>query len=193
MDVDDECDLRLLGLADALFINTEQDFYLLNLPGSPWSKSRPRFSRQGHAYPDPKDVAAEKETGKFLKAQCAPFTGNVGLVCIFYRPNLKRIDADNLMKHVCDSGNGILWKDDSQITAEVSIVELDRDNPRTLIAVGKHASSMPRGSDAVYPCETCGGPIPVDESPARTCSVKCGRTRRKLSGVGIRDIGSSPN
>lgn len=38
-----------------------------------------------------------------------------------------------MFKHVCDAGNGILWLDDSQITAKYGGIELDRHRPRTIL------------------------------------------------------------
>lgn len=73
-----------------------------------------------------------------------PFTGNVGLVCLFFRPDRQRIDVDNLLKHVCDAANGVLWVDDTQCTAIAGVIGLDRDDPRTVIAVGVHESTMIR-------------------------------------------------
>lgn len=119
------------------------------IPGPPWSKSRPAFTRSGVAYTRPLDREAEKKTAAYLRqAVRQPFPGNVGLICIFYRPNRRVIDTDNLIKALCDSANGILWRDDSQATLVLGIMEYDKDNPRTLVAIGEHHSTLRRGTNA---------------------------------------------
>ncbi|MHC9292009.1 RusA family crossover junction endodeoxyribonuclease [Mycobacterium sp. LTG2003] len=136
---------RVSELLAALSVRGGERSYTLTIPGVPWSKSRPRFTRKGRAFPDPKDVEAEKRTGTFLGATVRrPFTGNVGLACVFYRPTRRRIDADNLLKHVCDSANGVLWIDDSQCTAIAGVIDLDREDPRTVVAIAPHESGMVR-------------------------------------------------
>ncbi|QKY78924.1 RusA-like Holliday junction resolvase [Mycobacterium phage Rebel] len=131
--------LHALGVADPMQGHT------LTIPGNPYSKSRPRFTRNGHTFHDPKDKNAERATAVYLRATVRrPYTGNVALACVFYRDTLRRIDADNLLKHVCDAANGVLWLDDCQATAITAIVELDRERPRTVLAVAPHASAMVR-------------------------------------------------
>jgi Holliday junction resolvase RusA-like endonuclease len=116
------------------------------IPGAPHSKARPRVGPRG-GYSDPKDKAAEMRTGWIMRSGIKQVrTGNVAICCIFYRPNRQRIDADNLLKHICDSGNGVLWTDDSQITAIMGIVEIDASNPRTVLVMGDHLSTLVRGA-----------------------------------------------
>lgn len=136
---------RVSELLAALSVRGGERSYTLTIPGVPWSKSRPRFTRKGRAFPDPKDVEAEKRTATFLGATVRrPFTGNVALACVFYRPTLRRIDADNLLKHVCDAANGVLWVDDSQCTAVTGVIDLDRADPRTVVTIAPHESGMVR-------------------------------------------------
>ena len=168
---------RILTMFDGLGLNESADsIKMITIPGAPWSKSRPRFSK-GRAYRDQDDVDAEVRTSGHMKAVVKePLKGNAGLVCLFFRPNRQRIDTDNLIKHVCDSANGVLWIDDSQCTAVMGVIELDADNPRTVIAVGEHVSTLKRGSDATAPCAVCGQPIPLDGhrgKPPKTCSLEC--------------------
>jgi len=42
-------------------------------------------------------------------------TGALQVIMVFYMPNLRRIDIDNLSKGVLDGLNGICWQDDRQI------------------------------------------------------------------------------
>lgn len=118
--------------------------HIVILPGDPHPKGRPRFSR-GRAYTAEADRDAEARTALSLSQQVShPLTGNVALTCVFYRRTRRRVDVDNLIKHVMDSANGIVWRDDSQCTSLRGVVELDRDNPRTLVIIGPHESSLVR-------------------------------------------------
>ena len=170
---------RLLDLFSGLGLGASTTLSMVTIPGPPWSKSRPRFSRgQKVAYSSTDDRDAELRTAWFLKREIRkPFTGNVGMVCLFFRPNSQRVDVDNLLKHVCDAGNGVVWLDDSQCTALAGIVELDPGNPRTVVMIGHHHTTLKRGSDDTTPCQKCGKPIPLgtrDRSkPPQTCSREC--------------------
>lgn len=145
------------------------------IPTVPHSKSRPRFSPEGRAYKDPADAAAEDLTKWHLRRRYRgrPMTGNVALGAVFYRPNRQVIDSDNMVKHLCDAGNGILWVDDSQVTAQLGVIELDSNKPRTVLVVGPHASTMLRGSDYDRPCEHCGIPFTPFRQVQRFCSRDC--------------------
>lgn len=154
------------------------------VPGDPWSKSRPRFTK-GRTFQPRDDFEHEQRTGLYLRKMGEMFTGNVFLGCVFFRSNRQRVDTDNLIKHVCDSGNGVLWKDDSQITAVAGIIELDKDSPRTIVVVGDHVSTMTRGTDDTIPCPNCGKqfiPRRSNGSPRVRCAdcyttSKTGRAR----------------
>lgn len=115
--------------------------------GEPHPQGRPRAHRKsGVLYKLPADRQAEAETMRQLRDMFPePLLGNLAIACIFYRSTLRRADLDNLMKHVWDAGNRVLWADDSQISAEVGLLELDRDHPRTVVAVCRHESTMWRG------------------------------------------------
>ncbi|MFI8976854.1 RusA family crossover junction endodeoxyribonuclease [Nocardia asteroides] len=122
----------------------DNPLYVITLPGDPHPKGRPSFG-QGRAFTRRVDLDAEAETARLLAATLpAPLEGNVAIACLFYRRTRRRVDADNLVKHVCDAANGVLWKDDSQVTAELGVVELDRSNPRTVILLSRHDSTMER-------------------------------------------------
>lgn len=152
------------------------DLHYTVLNWEPASKSRPRFARNGHAYTKPEDRDAEVRTAAWLRGLGQePMTGNAALACVFFRSNRQRIDTDNLLKHVCDAANGILWEDDHQVTAILGILELDVDRPRTLIAWAPHLSTMTRGTDATYPCAQCGRPIQMggQTKMRKTCSPEC--------------------
>ena len=169
---------RILTMFDGLGLSETSDrLEMITIPGAPWSKSRPRFTRTGRTYTPREDQDAETRTGLYMRQSIRrPYTGNVGIVCIFYRPNRQRIDTDNLIKHVCDAANGVIWEDDSQCTAVMGVIELDRENPRTVIGVGRHVSTLTRGTDATKPCAVCGNPISLEGhrgKPPKTCSQEC--------------------
>lgn len=169
---------RMLEMFSALNLGQSDSMAMVTVPGAPWSKSRPRFTKTGRSYAKPEDRDAEERTASYLKRVVKePYPGNVGMACLFFRPNRQRIDADNLLKHVCDAGNGILWHDDSQCTAIMGVVELDADRPRTVVAIGEHVSTLKRGSDDTVDCRTCGKPIPLSSRmrghAPKTCSQKC--------------------
>jgi Holliday junction resolvase RusA-like endonuclease/predicted nucleic acid-binding Zn ribbon protein len=154
--------------------STDEFMLYVVIPGAPPSKARPRHGK-GFTYVTPESRAAEARTALFLtRLVAAPLEGNVALGCVFFRPNKQRIDTDNMLKHVCDAANGVLWVDDSQVTAVMGITEYDAGNPRTLIVVGRHASSMTRGADDQYPCVVCGAAIvAAGQNRRKTCSKAC--------------------
>lgn len=120
------------------------------IQGNPPSKKRPRISRGGgRTHQDPADRAAEERTKAALRAYEPPmFTGNVAMIVAFYRASRQIVDIDNLVKHIQDCANGILYVDDVQITCLRTTLDLDRDNPRTHIIVVQDAvSTMRRGTD----------------------------------------------
>lgn len=163
----------------------EEEILITTISGPPASKSRPRFGKGGRVYSTAEMKAAEERTAWLLRkargAERGPMTGNVALGCLFFRPNSQRIDTDNLLKHVCDAANGVLWVDDSQVTAVFGTIELDAENPRTVVVVGKHNSSLKRGTDSAYPCAVCGGPMIPSESSGKnrvSCSPACANVRR---------------
>ena len=125
------------------------------LPWQPHAKKRPRISRGGgRTHQDPADKLAEDHTREYLREEMAsrglePYTGNVSIHVVFYRETRQVVDLDNLLKHLLDAGNGVVWVDDKQITKYQNIaLELDRDWPRTLLEVWPSPSSMTRGTDA---------------------------------------------
>lgn len=107
-----------------------------------------------------------------------PLTGNVFVICIFYRSNRQRIDADNLIKKFLDSGKGICWVDDSQVTAQLGIVEFDAQRPRTVIGIGEHRSSMVRTARGAYTCASCGKGFRSNQHRPRFCSRSCSAHNR---------------
>lgn len=126
------------------------DVKVIRFGGQPASKARPRFAKEGRTYKTDADTAAETSTAwQLRRAFPKPWTGNLALGCVFFRPDRQRIDVDNMIKHICDAGNGIAWVDDAQITAVYGVAELDVEDPRTLLVVTRHVSSLDRAEAPV--------------------------------------------
>ncbi|MDX2919689.1 RusA family crossover junction endodeoxyribonuclease [Streptomyces sp. NE06-03C] len=118
--------------------------------GEPSTKARPRFGAGGKTYKTDEDEQAEAATGwQLRRAFSEPWVGNVALGAVFFRSDRRRVDVDNMLKHICDAGNGIAWVDDAQITALLGFAELDPVHPRTVLVVCRHASSLDRSPRAV--------------------------------------------
>jgi Holliday junction resolvase RusA-like endonuclease len=116
----------------------------VTLPWAPVPKKRPRFAG-GRTYQDPADRAAEDKTRSWLALKVRQrWHQNVVVVAAFCRPDRRSLDVDNLLKHLLDSANRTIFYDDSQVTASGALVEYDKANPRTVVLIGEHASSMPR-------------------------------------------------
>lgn len=165
---------RALLLCEAMAPGTGRMFMVV-IKGEPASKSRPRFTKHGRPYRTKEDVDAEARTASHLRRTfAAPWTGNVALGCVFFRPSKQRIDVDNMLKHVCDAANGIAWIDDSQVTAVYGVAELDAEHPRTVLMFAQHRSTLLRGTDNVRPCEYCGTEFPiVGRTTKRFCTSAC--------------------
>jgi len=59
-------------------------------------------------------------------------------------PHYYKPDLDNLIKFISDCANGILYKDDSQISSISSIKIYSKDNPRTEITITKYKDKNER-------------------------------------------------
>jgi len=116
--------------------------------GVPIAKARPRIGARGHAFTPERTRAAEQHLAwrfRLAMRNREAFAGNLCMACVFFRPDRRRIDGDNMIKLVCDAGNlARAWGDDSQITTKLARVELDAKRPRTEIAIGPMASSLTR-------------------------------------------------
>lgn len=153
--------------------------------GAPISKARARAGKYGF-YTPTRTILAERSVFVAFRSVMQgrqTYTDTVAIVAIFYRPNRQRIDADNLMKLVMDAGTKArVWRDDCQVTAQASIIELDAQRPRTVIALCPHRSTMTR-QPLLLNCERCGKDFERDPSYAkrcnpRFCSGACAQARR---------------
>lgn len=165
----------------------DESMTYLQVDGDPWSKARPKFARRGKGvktYQPTDDRNAEARLRAALSEDVrAPFPGNVMLACRFYRANFQRIDTDNLLKHVCDAANGVLWLDDSQVTLVLGEVLYDPAAPRTIIVAGNHHSTLLRGDDRRRPCDHCDElflPAAGRAVAQRFCSRECAYLARAV-------------
>lgn len=104
------------------------------VPGKPYAKKRPRFSRRiGRAFDPAENAVAEASIGNIAVGLFpVPFEGPVQIevVCTFaipkswskakraaqmHRPHCQKPDGDNLLKAVKDALNRIAWRDDGQV------------------------------------------------------------------------------
>lgn len=110
----------------------------IKIEGNPWSKIRPRISKGlRRTHQPPEDKKAEQRTRKQIELQWLrePLTKNVALRVTFYRASRQVVDLDNLLKHLLDAANGVLWVNDAQVTWIQCALNLDRDHPRTELRV----------------------------------------------------------
>lgn len=119
---------------------------VIEVLGDPQPKGRPRFGR--HRTFTPKaTLMAEDKLAWQLKRRLGgqAFLGNVAVAAIFYRRDRRRVDGDNLLKLALDAGTRAgAWIDDCQVTAHAAWVELDAEEPRTVLAIGDATSSLER-------------------------------------------------
>lgn len=104
------------------------------VPGKPYAKKRPRFSRaSGRAFDPAENSKAEASIGHIAAKEFpAPIMGpvSVDVRCTFacpvswskkkraamiHRPHTQKPDGDNLLKAVKDALNRIAWADDGQV------------------------------------------------------------------------------
>ena len=104
------------------------------VPGKPYAKKRPRFSRvSGRAYDPNENAKAEASIGTiamqhFRAASEGPIAleivatfavpkswSKAKTAALIHRPHTQKPDGDNLMKAVKDALNRIAWADDGQV------------------------------------------------------------------------------
>lgn len=104
------------------------------IPGQPFGKQRPRFSRKtGRSYTPSKTVKFEDTVRAIaLEHFPEPFTGPVHLTVLavfepakswskkkreahLFRPHTQRPDLDNIAKGISDALNRVAYADDSQV------------------------------------------------------------------------------
>lgn len=123
------------------------------IPGKPFAKQRPRFSRKnGRSYTPAATVSFERTVGQ-LAAQHfpQPIEGpvSVEIIAVFkpakswsqkkraahlHRPHTQRPDIDNCQKAILDGLNRIAFADDGQV-AELTARKIWGENEYTLVSV----------------------------------------------------------
>jgi Holliday junction resolvase RusA-like endonuclease len=166
---------RVVGIAERLFGGAKFQSFVIE--GNPPSKARPRFVKHGVVYSP--SAKKERELSWIIKSQFpAPLMSNVFVVCVFFRGTKQRIDSDNMMKHFLDAATGVCWKDDSQVTAQLGIVEYDPARPRTVCVIGAHSSSMVRDACREFNCARCGAQFTSIQAKPKYCSRACASRSR---------------
>lgn len=146
---------------------------VVTITGEPKSKARPRVGKRGTFY-SPSEVEEQAIAWKLKAAHIKKREGRVAVGVIFYRSGFQRMDVDNMLKLVLDAGTSAkLWDDDHQVTALLGVVELDRDRPRTVIALGDHQTTFTKPT---HLCPRCGKEFPLYSSDGQKrvyCSRDC--------------------
>lgn len=134
-----------LALLEQLTTSAQAPVYFVH-EGVPVPKARARFG-QRRVFTPGKTIAAERDLAwtfaQYVRER--PWTGGVALVALFYLPDRRRVDGDNLLKLVKDAGTKAgIWGDDSQVVAHAVTVGLDVIRPRTVVALARTASDLRR-------------------------------------------------
>ncbi len=131
------------------------------IPGKPYAKKRPRFSRKiGRAF-DPKENSDfEGTVGHLARPHFpAPMEGPVRLFihivfaapaswsrkkrdAMLHRPHTQKPDVDNLGKAVADGLNRIAWADDAQVY-ELSVCKFWGVTDQTVVHVEPYSGAQP--------------------------------------------------
>jgi len=119
---------------------TEQLLIEFTVPGPPAPKKRARRSLYGSHYTPHETREAEERVrsharsawaGRYLKTT----KHRIALQVVFWLPNKRRCDLDNLLKLVTDAMNGVTYDDDSQIDSLDIQRAYSTDNPRTEVSL----------------------------------------------------------
>ena len=165
-------------------------------PGPPISKSRARWTKKRGkmiTYTPGKTVASQDAVAWRWKMATKGVTRDecLSVACVFYRPNLQRIDVDNLVKLVLDAGTQAkVWRDDCQVVSIVARIELDAASPRTEVTMCPSSSSLRRSTTITLNCEACkkdftrkAGPYLSSKATGRFCSIQCAQGSKKVTAL----------
>lgn len=114
------------------------------VPGLPRPKARARSGPRGH-YTPKGTVEYERYVGlhglqavnsyAFRNGVAWDKDADFRLEIHAFMPNLVRRDLSNILKSIEDGLNGIVWRDDWQISEHGTKRSLDRENPRCEIVI----------------------------------------------------------
>lgn len=112
------------------------------VPGAPQPKQRPRVVRVNGgrpiAFTPPETRRYERAVrghAALVKPRGWPLDARYRLAVRAVFGNARRHDGDNVLKCIGDAGNGVLWKDDSQIGKWEIETVVERGKPRTEVRV----------------------------------------------------------
>lgn len=109
--------------------------YSFEVPGLPVGKERPRLGKWG-VYTPPRTVEYERKVKLCaLAGGVRKLKGPVRLACVFFVPDRRRRDGDNMWKAVADALNEVAYDDDSQVVEWSGRLEVDADRPRAVITL----------------------------------------------------------
>jgi Holliday junction resolvase RusA-like endonuclease len=133
----------------------QSDSITLLIPGQPFAKQRPRFSRaSGRAYTPAATVSFERVVQQLAAVRIpAPLEGPVSVTIYatfappaswskrkvevtLHRPHVQRPDLDNIGKAILDGLNRIAWADDAQV-ADLHIRKVWGVTPQTVVIIRK--------------------------------------------------------
>lgn len=166
--------IALVGAAGGL----DHDVQAFCIAGEPASKARPRVVKHNVYTPAASRKAEESLAFQVRGRVDHRLPGNIAIAMVFFRSTRHRVDVDNLIKLVLDgiTKSGAVWDDDSQVTALLGVLEMDKESPRTIIAIAPHSSSLVRSSQAVTStCPTCERPFTWTPYPTRPTQTYCSR------------------
>jgi Holliday junction resolvase RusA-like endonuclease len=123
--------------------------YRFTVPGPPIPKGRPIVVQRRAVTPERTRRYERLVRMCALTAGVKPIAGPVLLSVWFYLPDARKRDGDNLQKVIWDALNGIGYRDDHQITEWHGRSQIDRANPRAVVAIealnpgaSEHVSSL---------------------------------------------------
>lgn len=103
--------------------------------GPPQPKQRARKGKGGRWYTPNPTRRYERAVRNVAVLHRPPDGERYEVVVVCYFADARRRDADNVLKSVMDSCNGVLWADDSLIARATVEKRIDRAEPRTEITV----------------------------------------------------------
>ena len=127
------------------------------IPGKPIAKGRPRMGHNGRVYTPERTSGAQERLAWALREACpVPLEGPLCLDVTFCFKMPKsfsktrrqmiedgggpwytgRPDLDNLVKLLCDSANGVIYKDDAQVVWIEATKQYDTED-KTIVTVSQ--------------------------------------------------------
>ena len=123
--------------------------YHITLSGKPIAAARPRIGRRGVYDPQSKAKRIDRERIREQFADFQPLEGPLQLSIEFFfalpqatpkkyryiQYHTKKSDIDNLVKHILDSMNGVVFQDDAQASILMAAKYYSPGNPYTSIEI----------------------------------------------------------